>query len=231
MLDTDIQTPFGKLRFMISRRYKSYNIHTQFRGNHVWIKYPKTYKRMNGVSNAINNIAENDWEDYYYKFLELSSPPLPLSEFFRELDYFVVEGKIQQLELKRVMRAIDTGFVPSRYHLLTSLATAFGDNPKIQPTQQNLLRVFDTAILDYPNLFQYKPTRDLMNFKYFEADRLDMYYKDYYSLSFEDFLQTIVDLTDEEVLELVSNYKLLNEHDEKKDVRYVLFRQVQKFRE
>lgn len=203
----------------------------QFRDNHMWIRYPKTYKRMDGVNNAINLLGNSYYEEIYYKLLELKLPSLPLSEFFRELDYFVVKGKINPLMLKRVMRVVDTDFESNRYHLLTSLAVVFGDEPKMNHPQQELLRVFDTAINEYPNLFQYEATQDLMNFKYFEADRLDMYYKDYYSLEFDEFLQTIVDLTDEEVLELVSNYKLLSEHDEKKNVRYVLYRNTQRFRE
>jgi hypothetical protein len=88
-------------------------------------------------------------------------------------------------------------------------------------------------MVKYPKdeLFHYEPTLDLMNYKYVEADRLDVHYQDWYSLSFEDFKETIEDLTDEQVLEIVGNYKLLSEHDEKKDVRYVLYRTVQKFHE
>ena len=130
------------------------------------------------------------------------------------------ECKLSEWQVKSIMRFIDAEYRGNHYFLLKALSLPFKDDYKISKEREQLLKFVPQYLWETPSIVNYESKLDLINYKYHDIN----YYVCKARIPYEDFLETIQDLTDNEVEELVANYRTLSERDYGKDIRYMYYR-------
>ncbi len=210
---------------LISRRYKAITIHIYFE-NGIYIKYPKTAKTHKDLNANVNKCVEYVRQTVIPQFEKHTNIKLPLGMFYLVLDKIASECQFNRKKLRLILARVLDNFRANNFFLLSCLGLLLQNKYKISKEDESLLSKFTDYVMNFPSVLSYKPQLDLPNFKFSKTNHPNTVL-----LTYEEFLETIEVYTDDEVLELIGNYKILNPDDYTKDLRRMLYLKTQRFTE
>lgn len=210
----------GEVKFMISRRYKNISLHL-YAGD-IYIKYPKPIKNHKQLNRVINKMFVNSYKDVFKPFRETR---VPLGIFYLILDKVAVECKLNRKKITIMMSWVMQQKTFTKYSLFKVLSLLLKNVNHITKEVEPIINNMSKYINNYPTYISYIPVFDLINFKFSNVTQPRIP-----RLSYEEFLETLEGFTDEELLELLGNYKILKEAEYYKDIKQMLYRETQKFK-
>lgn len=225
MIKTDTETPFGLLYVIIQKKYKRYTVYGKF-ANGIYFMYPKRFYHLDAVGNAVTDITISYWLKVYFKLDQLKREKLNQENFFHILACLVEDAKIKEgVTLKKIMSHVGKSSQYNKFGIIEALASVF--QKEVLPSLY-LWKLFVRIawwVAEFPATNHLEPKLDLLHYKFPTYDQASF---NKILLTYEDFLDTIKELSDEEVMELLGNYKVLENKDYKKDVRKMYYLAVQK---
>lgn len=229
LISTSVNTPMGNLNVLIKKRYTKYTIYGQFTDNGIYFKYPKQYRRMGGVNGAINDLLTNYWLKVYFKLLDHRKTRLMPETTFNYLDYFIHHGGLDDRKLGSILKLMEYAnehLMFNQLFILEAVSSLFKERTLIG---SKLLKTWHLAVKsldDFPSINLYEPRHNLLYYKL--PNHTKIIHGEVKNMKYDDFLDTLEGLSYDDIMELVSNYRLLEPSDyNNKDIKRVLYRCVQ----
>ena len=218
---TDIQTEFGTLGIMISKKKTFFIIHIFVDG--FYLKYPKRASYYSELNKYIKHASTRWYKRYIIKLLKHGSERMMPFEFYHAMDRVIFSSSIGKRNTKRIL----TQYIldkdnDKKFCFYDCINTIVGKHTKIVDTIEPLINNTARWIMDFPYRHDYIPKLNLQEFvikptKYGYVKRIP----------FTEFCKMIEDWTDDEIVELIGRYRPLNLDEYKKDKRRILFKIVQ----
>lgn len=209
-------------KIMLSRRYKRITLHW-FNDEGIFIKHPKSAQNEKEASRLIR---------YAYKEMAISDrilstlrdTSISLGILYLVLDKIAVECQLSAKNLKVIMRQLSEKILYTRLDVIQYFSQ-FLVRDRVTKEIEPILNRLDGYIREFPAVHSYEPQLYLADYKFSHATQARIP-----RISYTDFLDTISDFTDDEVLEMVGNYKVLTDYEETKNIREILYKLTQRFK-
>ena len=139
------------------------------------------------------------------------------------MDKVIYENSLGIRDTKKIMNYFyNSSDKKSKYIIFECINRLLEKYVSVPEQYETIIKNMVNWIDEYPYDYEWK-----------ELYKLDSYtsqimYDKVQRLTFEEFLDTIASLTDDEVLELIGNYKMLYSHEYRKDPRKILYSITQK---
>lgn len=220
---TVVRSDYGPIGVMLSRRYNQITIHWYYEEVGIYFKFPEYAKNETEVNSLLRGLVKN--VNIGNRILnDLRETSISLGILYLTLDKIAVECQINAKKLKIVMKLLLDKNIYTRLDVIFYFAL-FLREYKVSKEMEPILSRLDGYMRNFPSVHSYEPQLNLANYTFSKATQARVP-----RISYEDFLETIEGFTDDEVLEMVGNYKILNPYEEKQDIREILYRVTQRFK-
>ncbi|KKN40886.1 hypothetical protein LCGC14_0729080 [marine sediment metagenome] len=224
-IKTESYSKLGQIRFLISRRYKQITIHLYYYNTGIYIKYdiqPRSHKELNV---EINKLFSDEFR-LDGEFLDpLRDTSITLSLLYLTLDKIAVECKLSPKKLKFVMLQLLKKDLYTRMDIIKWFGLLLIGENHITKDKEPILARLPTYIRHFPMVFSYDPQLHLENYKFSNATEARIP-----KLTYDEFLETLEGFTDDEILEMIGNYKILTPAEHQKDYKEIFYKLTQRFK-
>lgn len=218
---TDVDTEFGTLGFMVSRKSKFIILHVFFDG--YYLRYPKRTESYSEFNRFLKHALDKWYKKYIKKLMDHSREKMFPFEYFHAMDKVLFTSSIGKRNTKRTMQH----YILSKhndsklifYDCINQLVNKHSD---IVDTIEPLIKNMRYWIDRFPYDYEYIPKLNLQ--EYCIKPTGYGYVK---RMPFDKFCEILKDWTTDEVMEMIGRYRHLKLDEYKKDPRRVLWNIVQ----
>ena len=224
-IKTESYSKLGQVRFLISRRYKQITIHIYYYSTGIYIKskiQPKNHKELN---EAMNSIFSGEYKVDFAYFDPLRDHSITLGILYLTLDKMAVECKLSPKKLKFIMSQLFDKDLYTRMDLIKYFGLLLTGEDHITKDQEPILARLDGYIRHFPLVHSYNPQLHLETYKFSSAKEARIP-----RLTYDEFLETLEGFTDDEILEMIGNYKILSPAEHQKDYKEIFYKLTQRFK-
>ena len=224
---TESYSKLRQIKLLISRRYKQMTIHLYYYNTGIYIKHdvqPRSHKELNV---EINKLFSDEFR-LDGEFLDpLRDTSITLGILYLTLDKIAVECKLSPKKLKFVMNQLfDSTFsIHNRMDIIKWISLLLIGEDHITKDKEPILARLPTYIRHFPMVFSYDPQLHLENYRFSNATEARIP-----KLTYDEFLETLEGFTDDEILEMIGNYKILTPAEHQKDYKEIFYKLTQRFK-